>query len=51
MFVFSENLACFVFLFPPFKDSPFCLIPTILRQYYANVELCAMEGFVSLEYL
>ena len=23
---FSENLACFVFLLPPFWDSPFCLI-------------------------
>ena len=26
MFVFSENLACFVFLLPPFSDWPFCLI-------------------------
>ena len=26
MFVFSENLACFVFLKHPFWDSPFCLI-------------------------
>ena len=26
MFVFSENLSCFVFLLPPFWDSPFCLI-------------------------
>ena len=24
---FSENLACFAFLLPPFWDSPFCLIP------------------------
>ena len=23
---FSENLACFTFLLPPFSDSPFCLI-------------------------
>ena len=23
---FSENLACFVFLLPPFSDSPFCHI-------------------------
>ena len=26
MFVFSENLACFIFLLPSFWDSPFCLI-------------------------
>ena len=26
MFVFTENMACFVFLLPPFWDSPFCLI-------------------------
>ena len=26
MFVFSENLTCFVFLKQPFWDSPFCLI-------------------------
>ena len=26
MLVFRENLMCFVFLLPPFKDSLFCLI-------------------------
>ena len=30
---FSENLACFVFLKPPFWDSPFCLITNVLLYW------------------
>ena len=29
---FSENLACFVFLLPPFRDSFFCYITDALRE-------------------
>ena len=30
MFVFSENLACFVFSKHPFRDSPICLITNVI---------------------
>ena len=30
MFVFSENLVCFVFLKHPFRDSPICLITNVI---------------------
>ena len=33
MFVFSENLTCFVFLKHPFWDSPFCLITNDFTDY------------------
>ena len=29
VYFFSENLACFVFVLPPFCDSPFVLLPMI----------------------
>ena len=38
---FSENLACFVFLLPPFWDSPFCPITNELKVFIAmkvNIE-------------
>ena len=47
---FSENLACFVFLKPPFWDSPFCLITDelsfrerhsqMLYKTYEGLQLC-----------
>ena len=36
---FSENLACFVFLKHPFRDSPFCLITDdilLINLYFLN---------------
>ena len=35
-FRFSENLACFVFLLPPFWDSPFCLAIDKLSQSFST---------------
>ena len=43
---FSENLACFAFLLPPFWDSPFCLITDELEMY--KVSLCASWFFVRM---
>ena len=34
---FSENLACFVFLKHPFRDSPFCLITDELLNQYKRI--------------
>ena len=41
MFVFSENLACFIFLEHPFWDSPiFALLPTILCTFWNTFDQC-----------
>ena len=37
---FLENLACFVFLLPPFWDSPFCLLPTVSSKGFFIMVLC-----------
>ena len=45
MFVFSEILACFAFLKPPFLDSPFCLIPD--EKLSSLVEIILAETVLS----
>ena len=38
MFVFLENLVCFVFLEHSFSDSPFCLITDDFAEPFENPE-------------
>ena len=37
---FTENLACFVSLKHPFRDSPFCIITDVIKQTFWNHSYC-----------
>ena len=49
MFIFSENLACFVFLKHPFWDSLFCFITDCYKYRKFRVVFRTQSNFVILE--
>ena len=44
MFVFSENLACFIFLKHPFRDPPLCLITDEILYKIKNCKVIKSPG-------
>ena len=43
---FSENLACFVFVLPPFCDSPFCHITDLITFVLEELVLVSRSDVV-----